>query len=736
MKDSTYISVILPVRLNWLPCYSCGQENTSVETGQRVRVLFGGKQYIGVVCATGIVPDTETEKIKSIITVETGLERISNEELRLWKELADYYMCTIGEVYKAAYPSMKISDEKTAVKLKQREEERERKKQEAIRKKTESLMLRIQVKKALAEKCRKEERKSKLKEEISLLEQRLYAVGQDMNNGGTSDVTDMQGYSGIVLTSSQQKALQEIKNAFSARKTALLHGVTGAGKTEIFLSLAEEVMGKGMNVLYMVPEIALSRQLEDRLKLIFGERLMTFHSAESISGKRETTETIRAEGGHIVLGTRSSVFLPFRKLGLVIVDEEHDSSYKQDSPAPRYNGRDAAVILAGIHGCNIVLGSATPSLESIYNCSRNKYSYVWLAEKYYEAEEPDVEIIDTVAERKKRGMTGSFSRKLIMRIRETLDNGGQIVILRSRRSYSPVLQCSSCGDIPKCPHCNVGLCLHNDGKGGRMICHYCGYSTEYTGKCGKCGGCLAGLGAGTQKIEEEAKSLFPEARIERLDSDTAQNKTYEKETIRKFENKETDILIGTQMLSKGFDFQGLNLVVVMQADSLLGQQDFRADEKAVQILTQFRGRCGRRHEKGRFIIQTAQPEHPVYGIVTGKAISGIPSILDERQEYGYPPFTRMINISVRDRYEDRAERMSRKLADILEKNFNGTDAQVIGPYTPAVGKIADNHIRNLRLLLKKDKSLTAKKEMLGKIIAGFEAAGKYDNHIIIDVDPS
>ncbi len=674
MAQTNFISVILPLRLEWVPSYSVPSGMEVPEVGTRVRVKFSNKQYIGVVSAMDVLPDIDPSRILPIDSVEHELERIALQEIELWKAIADYYLCDIGEVYKAAYPTGKISMEEAR----------------AVSKR----------KKAMPEK----------------------------------DNRSIQEFS---LSDPQNKAYASIKSHFSSGKPVLLKGVTGSGKTEIYMKLADETLAKGRSVLFLVPEIALSRQLEDRLKNHFGDTLLTFHSGKTAAQKRNTAEAIR-KCTHITLGTRSSLFLPHRNLGLIIVDEEHDNSYKQDSPAPRYNGRDTALMLSRIHGCDIILGSATPSLEEMYNCKAGRHALVELKEKFHSAEDSDIEIIDTKAEHRKNGMVGNFSRKLIDHINQTLERGEQVMILRSRRAWSTALQCESCGEIVKCPHCNVSLSHHRDG---RMLCHYCGHSEPYTGTCRKCGSPLINLGAGTQRIEEEAAALFPNARIARLDSDTAQSKTYETKTIRDFSKGNIDILIGTQIVTKGFDFSNLNLVAVIAADALLGVQDFRADEKALQLLEQFRGRCGRRGSKGMFIIQTSQPEHPVYQrLFAGEASLLNVDLLHERKEFSFPPYSRIVEITVRDIYEDRAERMAWSLAADLRAEFdrgNGIlNSPVTGPYAPAVDKIADRHIRTIRVCLKKDRNLVSSKNKLKSIAIAFEKRNKYDGHIIINVDPS
>jgi primosomal protein N' (replication factor Y) len=364
-------------------------------------------------------------------------------------------------------------------------------------------------------------------------------------------------------------------------------------------------------------------------------------------------------------------------------------------------------------------------LEEIYNTRTGRHSLVSLTERYHGSDKADIEIIDTKAERRKRGMIGSISRKLLDHMKAALESKEQILILRSRRAWATALQCTECGDIQKCPHCNVSMSLHKTN--GNMVCHSCGYNAPYTGRCGKCSGQLTPLGAGSQKIEEEISTLFPNAVTARLDSDSSDHE----QTIKRFAKGEIDILVGTQMVGKGFDFSNLNLVAVIAADTMLGIQDFRADEKAFHLLEQFRGRCGRRDRKGLFVIQTSQPEHPIYANLSGTTQEDFSSgLLAERQDFGFPPYSRIIEITIRDSYEDRAERMSRWLGEKLAA-YN-----VTGPYAPVVDKIADMYIRKIRICLPKDKALSTRKRNIKKIISDFEKSRRYDGHITIDVDPS
>lgn len=809
MTGRIFIQVILPLRLEWEPFYyqeielseSAGdasglfpvtstgsvteRDKEQVRVGDRVRVNFAGKEYVGVVSMADAGKQAEemgiVDKVKPILGMAEGLEPVTKEEIELWRQIAEYYLCTVGEVYKAAYPAQKVEKEVVQARQEALKVEREEKNRTKIADKIKRLEERAEKKAELAAKARKSEsrerylaEKEMLEGEIGLLVRKLTStVGelcrttgsvtgygdsvtyhQDEEPIGGSIIETSEGTEKeISLSAAQEEAYSKIKEIFAKGKPALLHGVTGSGKTEIYLKLAQETLAMGKNVLYLVPEIALSRQLEDRISETFPE-LLVFHSGETMSRKREVATVLRhagepAEGkGYVVLGTRSAIFLPHKDLGLVIVDEEHDTSYKQDSPAPRYNGRETAIMMAKIFGANVILGSATPSLESLYNCSVGRYGLVTLNKRFYDAADSDIEIIDTIAERRKNGMIGNFSRKLIEHIGKCLGEQRQVLILRERRAYSPIVQCQECGDIPKCRCCNVSLSLHRRADGSdRLVCHYCGRVYEYTGKCHKCGGELKPLGSGTQKIEEEASKLFPNARIARLDSDTAQSRKYETDTIRKFSNEEIDILIGTRMVAKGFDFSGLSLVAVLQADSILGQEDYRADERGLQLLEQFRGRCGRRGEKGLFVIQTSQPEHPVYQSIDGKLDENgtMARFLGERKLFGYPPYSRVIGVVIKDYNQARVDLLSRDLGEYLRGALavkvsfapgvqNGPN--VIGPYSPAIDKISNQNIRQIRVLLPKDRSLARNKETLAAAVERFEKEKKYSGHIALDVDPA
>ena len=751
MKQRRYITVIVPLKLEWEPCYYIPEEIAEVNVGDRVKVIFANKEYTGTVSAVNFTPDIAPEKILPINSLETGLEKITPGEIALWRMVSEYYLCSIGEVYKAAYPAKKVNLEEARASAMKTAADRRERLLEAMRLKVQDMQGKVEAKKARVMTF-KEGTKGRAAQEESLermmkqLESALKALteAESGSNGKIiEDSISIWPESRISLTDAQQIAYNDIKKGFIFGKPVMLHGVTGSGKTEIYIKLAQETLSEGRNVLMLVPEIALSRQLEDRIREHMGDRLMVFHSRETEASRRQTAEEVRklngTDGTYMVLGTRSALFLPHHDLGLIIVDEEHDSSYKQDSPAPRYNGRDTALMLGTLNpGCRILMGSATPSLEEQYNCTAGRHTLVQLTQRYHGASDTDTVIIDTKAERRKNGMTGSLSKKLIAHIENALAEGGQVLILRARRAWATAMQCETCGEIVKCPHCNVSLSYHKTD--GSMRCHYCGHTSRCSGLCRSCGGRLIGLGAGTQKIEEELSTTFPQARVARLDSDTAQSRNTETAIIREFSKGDIDILVGTQMITKGFDFSGLTLVAVIAADSFLGIQDFRADEKALQILEQFKGRCGRRSSKGTIVVQTSQPEHPVYRYLAGEARSGNAGFMLERKEFGFPPYTRIIEITLRDSNLGRISKMSSMLGQELRKKFSiGASIlsdPVTGPYSPVIDRTEDENIRKIRLTLKKDKMLTANKKALAETINCFEKSYRYTGHITIDVDPS
>ena len=698
MDARHYIQVILPLRLEWEPYYML-PDGVQANVGDRVRVLFARKEYVGAVSAVDVQPRTDVNRILPILAVEEGLPKVLPEEIKFWQAVSDYYLCSVGEVYKAAYPALKTGQEEVEARIKER------------------LEARLERLRGKEEKARRDDTRQRYRDEIEAVEAQLR--GESAAAAPTP----------VTLSPAQETAADAARKAFADGKTVLLHGVTGSGKTEIYLKLAQETLEQGRSILFLVPEIALSRQLEDRIAAVFPD-VQVFHSGVSAARRSQVVSYVRKSTRYLVLGTRSALFLPHHNLGLIIVDEEHDTSYKQDAPAPRYNARESAIMLGVIQKSPVILGSATPSLESLYNAEIKRFVKVELKERFHSGEEAGIRIIDTVAERRKRGMTGSFSRKLIQEITDALDAGGQVLVLRARRSYAPAVQCTECGRIPRCPHCHVPMSLHRNPD--RLVCHYCGHTEPYTGHCPSCNGDLQPLGAGTQKVEEELATLFPERRIARLDGDTPD--TEEAGIIRSFAKGNIDVLVGTQIITKGFDFDRLSLVAVLQADSLMGQQDFRADERAFQLLEQFRGRSGRRGKPGRIVIQTREPEHPVYARLSG---SDDADLLAERKLFGYPPYTRLIHISLKDSNEKRLDFLSKELRNALLAAFSDADTPpaVVGPYSPAVDRIAGESIRQIRVSLSRNKALTTLKRTLAQSVADFGKERKYAAHITVDVDP-
>ena len=737
-----YLKVILPLKIDWEPCYSVlpGTEGGVPSVGTRVSVRFAGRQYVGVVSESDVAPDIELTKIQRIIRVEDGISPVTEAEMRLWRFVSDYYLCPVGEVYKAAYPSLKNDGEMIRSRERLRAEDRLRRMNAALAAKRERLEAAVERRRAMYEKAVRPETREKYLEALTKAENELNALPLEI-----AAQDDSRSYTRLPLPSlslAQQTCLEQIRGFFSKKSPVLLDGVTGSGKTEVYISLAANVLDSGGSVLYMIPEIAVSKQLGNRLKEVFGNQLALFHSGMSASARSLAVEKVRM-GNCIVLGTRSSVFLPFMDLGLVIVDEEHDNSYKQETPAPRYSGRDTAMMLARFHGADLLLGTATPSLESLYNCRTGRLAKVMLRERYFGDDRTVVEIVNTAEERRKRGMKGSFSYKLIDRMKEALKGGGQILLLRSRKSYSPAVQCSRCGKIPRCPHCDVSLSWHRDE--GRLKCHYCGWNQPFNAVCPDCGGHLEPLGAGTQRVVEEVSMLFPDARVARIDGDMISGSAGEEAVIRDFSQGLIDILVGTQIVTKGFDFARLSLVAVLQADSLLGFQDFRADEKALQILEQFRGRVGRRGQRGLFLIQTATPEHPVYKYVASEQRSDdlAETILAERFAFGYPPFSRIIQITLRDSDEGSATSLAAALARAIRSEFgisglvrNQADqVSVLGPYAPAVDKVSNLYIRLIRVSMMKNQTLMDNKRRLASLVSDFGKENRCSAQLSLDVDP-
>lgn len=705
---STYVKVLIPLKMRKSVTYRIDEnifnKKEEIFIGDWVNVNLRGKICQGIVEKILEKADFDEKKIKNIEEV-LDIPRVRESEIKLWELISEYYMCSEGEVMKAACPqTLQVS-----------------------RKYIQKLQKELQEKESTQDQQEKEHLQNGLEEEEPV--KNLIHGEATLENSTLPE-----------LSPAQTKAYQEIKQAHENNKVAFLNGVTGSGKTEIYINLIVQSLKENKNALYLLPEIAISQQLSQRLKKIFKDRLLVFHSRQSITNRKKIISLLESQPNnqsYIILGLRSAIFLPFENLGLIIVDEEHDSSYKQSNPAPRYSGRDAAIFLSQIHKAKMLLGSATPSFESLYNINIGRYTEIKLVEKYHKAQEPETELVDMIKERRKNAVKGPFSLKLLKEIEQRIEKGEQTLIFRSRRAYSPLVQCSECGEIPRCPHCNIHLSYHRFKNS--LDCHYCNYSQkveegyapsaietkennipEAALKCPKCGAyALKPLGAGTERIEEELQRLLPKARIGRFDADTTTKKAEQDKIIKDFACGNTDILIGTQMISKGFDFENLTLVAVIQAESVLAINDFRADEKALGLFIQLMGRAGRREKKGKLLIQTSQAEHSIF--------KGSENLMEERKNFNYPPYVRLIEITIRDKYEDRLWRRAKEIEGLV-KAVGITE--YVGPIAPPIDKNQGEYIAQIHISLKRNKLLPIIKKKLYDSIYELDPLT-----VIIDVDP-
>ncbi|MDR0660508.1 MAG: primosomal protein N' [Prevotellaceae bacterium] len=533
------------------------------------------------------------------------------------------------------------------------------------------------------------------------------------------------------LTETQLAVFNQIKNLFAAKDVVLLHGITSSGKTEIYFQLIKEQLDQGKQVLYLLPEIALTFQLINRLRNIFGDRVGVSHSRYSDA---ERVEVFRSLGKRydIIIGARSSVFLPFTSLGLIIVDEEHDGSYKQQDPAPRYNARDTAVVLASIHSAKVILGTATPSIESYYNAQTGKYGLVRLKERFGNAVLPVIETVNMLTARKKQRVTNHFSQQLLEEIEECLKNKEQVILFQNRRGFSPFIQCNDCGYIPQCIQCNVSLTYHKQSN--QLRCHYCGYSQPMPNSCSSCGSTnIETKGFGTEKAEEELSYIFKDAHIRRLDLDSVRSKNAYEEVIALFESGDTDILVGTQMVTKGLDFDKVSLVGILNADNMLNFPDFRVHERSFQLLTQVCGRAGRREKQGKAIIQTTNPSHPIIRyVVQGDYERMYKEQIEERKLFFYPPFYRLINTTLKHKDISVVNSAAKELARLMRLKFG---KRVLGPESPLINKIQNRYISVILLKLERNTNLYDAKKLLQNCIATVLSDSRFKSlSIVPDVD--
>ncbi|MEP3836788.1 MAG: primosomal protein N' [Algibacter sp.] len=552
--------------------------------------------------------------------------------------------------------------------------------------------------------------------------------------------TDRVEYSGEATEASkrlnayQKSALIEIKASFEKHHVTLLHGVTSSGKTEVYVKLIEDIIQEGKQVLYLLPEIALTTQLVARLQNYFGEQVAVFHSKYSTHERVEVWNNVLHNSlkAKIILGARSSIFLPFDNLGLIIVDEEHEQSFKQFDPAPRYHARDTAVVLAHMHKAKTLLGSATPSLESYFNAQQNKYGLVEITKRYNDVLMPDIELVDIKDKLKKKRMKGHFSDRLIEEMQETLKEGYQIILFQNRRGFSPIVECNTCGHSPQCPNCDVSLTYHQYRN--QLRCHYCGYNSAMKQNCEACGGQdLDNKGFGTEQIEEEVKLLFPEHKVARMDLDTTRGKYGYEKIITALEQQEIDVLVGTQMLTKGLDFRNVKLVGIMNADNMLNFPDFRAHERSFQLMQQVAGRAGRTEERGKVLIQTYNPYHNILQQVsTNNYVDMFKEQMNDRYNFKYPPVYKQIKITLKHKDYNRVETASIWYAKSLRQVFKD---HILGPESPPVSRIRNQFHKNILVKIPKQQSLAKTKEAIIKINNSFLSVKDFRSvRVILNVD--
>lgn len=526
------------------------------------------------------------------------------------------------------------------------------------------------------------------------------------------------------LSEAQQKAFLEIKESFQSKEVSLLHGVTSSGKTEIYTKLIEEFIAQGKQVLYLLPEIALTTQLVSRLTQHFGNEVAVFHSKYSNNERVEVWNQVleNSEKAKIVIGARSALFLPYSNLGLIIIDEEHEQTFKQQDPAPRYHARDAAIVLAQAQKAKVLLGSATPSIETYFNAQSGKFGMISIQERFGKAPLPEVELVDLKENYFKKRMKGHFSLTLIEAITEALTLGEQVILFQNRRGFSPVLECITCGHIPQCTSCNVSLTYHKFKN--QLRCHYCGYSIAKPTNCHACSSVdISAKGFGTEQIELELADLFPTKNIKRMDQDTTRGKYSFEKLIDSFKNREIDILVGTQMLAKGLDFDNVSLVGIMNADNMLYHPDFRAFERSFQMMTQVSGRAGRSDKRGKVIIQTYNVNHNVIQQVTHNDYVGMyKEQLYERQIYKYPPFFRLIKLTLKHKDFEKLKEGSMWLYQVMQQNLN---VPVLGPEEPGINRIRNEYIRTIMVKIPQDSSISSTKKTIQKILNSFDVVPQY-----------
>lgn len=754
----TYADIILPLPLDSLFTYSV-PDSLAGRVGQGVRVLvsFGkSKTYVGLVVRThNNKPDF---KVKDISVVMDDAPVVNSVQLELWRWMADYYLSSVGDVMNAALPSgLKSEDGYTAktetyVSLAP-EYRNERaihvaldilKRAEAQRKVFETFLTLSHWDTISGDQCAEsvaEVSRDELMNEShgtsaafrnlvvrKFLNTYEREIGR-LNHGGEPHPELIKP-----LNEAQQTAYNNIVFSFLKKDVVLLHGVTSSGKTEIYIHLISQAIERHQQVLYLLPEIALTVQIRQRLQRVFGNRLGIYHSKYSDAERVEIwKKQLSATPYDVILGARSAVLLPFTNLGLVIIDEEHETSFKQQDPAPRYHARSVAIMLARKYGAKVLLGSATPSLESWNNAHTGKFGLVSLTHRYNDIQLPEIEVVDIKDLQHRRMMNGPFSPRLMAAVRTALDNGEQAILFQNRRGFAPMIECRECGWVPHCDKCDVSLTYHKSL--GQLTCHYCGATYTVPDVCPCCGSRdLRGRGYGTEKVEDKVMELFPDARVARMDLDTTRTRNAYERLISEFSAHKTDILIGTQMVSKGLDFDKVSVVGILNADSMLNYPDFRAYEHAFMMMAQVAGRAGRKGKRGLVILQTKSPQLPVIAqVVRNDCENFFADLIEERRTFNYPPFCHLIYVFLKHRDDFMVASASMRLSDILRGWF-GT--RVLGPDKPSVAKVKTLNIRKIMLKLENGIDLAKVRLYLRKAQAMMEQDKKYRSvQIYFDVDP-
>jgi len=818
---SSYVDVLLPLPLNQTYTYSVPDDLVSmIKVGCRVIVPLGTRKLY-----TGIILEHHERKpvgyaIKPIYSLLDESPILIGPQLEFWRWIASYYMCSVGEVMKAALPSgLKLESETMVTLSEDFESDVVLKDRETavinvlIPGKPTSLMdlskisgvanvlpvvnklmesgallvsegfrssYKVKTKSfvRLTETYRKDSEKlrsvmdeaARARKQVEVLmawlemsaffrESEPLEVGKKdlLNRAGTTtsvlqalckknilEIYDKSidriarsddEQSGASLLSKKQKdAMVAIESSFEALPVCLLHGLTSSGKTEIYIHLIEKCIRSGKQVLYLVPEIALTTQLSDRLRKVFGNKLGVYHSKFPDAERVEIwNKLVRNQDYQVILGVRSSIFLPFHSLGLIIVDEEHEGSFKQQDPAPRYNARNAALILASMHGAKTLLGTATPSLETYSNCLSGKFGLVELFSRHYEMAMPEIIAVNTKELRRKKIMKTLFSPLLSERIQDALVAGEQVILFQNRRGYAPLVECHTCGWVPKCERCDVSLTFHKYHQ--KLTCHYCGFERDLPQTCPACGTPnLSAHGFGTEQIEEAVRAQFPDARIARMDTDTTKSRHSYEQIIHDFESENTDILIGTQMVTKGLDFDHVRVVGILNADQMLNFPDFRAYERSFQLMAQVSGRAGRKGKRGQVIIQTSDPEQVVIGdVISNDFKSFYQREMSMRKQFSYPPFTRIIQIRFKHRDVSVVRRAALSFAASIRPVFG---QRLLGPDQPPVSRINNFYLQNLLLKVEADSSVLKVRKILYKALDHFSQESVFRSvQVSFDVDP-